>query len=103
MEIPYESNNLLTRYNDWQWLICHVDRSNNVLYLSRAAKLCNTSSLISPPLFKPGAALAMVPGYPHESGPGGPGTSGTSNNNDTAAGHSQDDEWKNIKVVSLIR
>ena len=52
-------------------------------------------SLISPPLFKPRPNLAMVPGYPHEAGPGA-----GAHNNEHAAPGSQDDEWKNIKVVS---
>ena len=53
------------------------------------------ASLISPPLFKPRPNLAMVPGYPHEAGPG----AGAHNNEHTAPGN-QEDEWKNIKVVS---
>ena len=47
-------------------------------------------SLISPPLFKPRPNLAMVPGYPHEAAQG---------NGQEVAGASQEDEWKNIKVV----
>ena len=46
------------------------------------------ASLISPPLFKPRPNLAMVPGYPHEAAP-----------REQEAGPSQEDEWKNIKVV----
>ena len=51
-----------------------------------------TPTLLSPPLFKPStrANLAMVSGYPHDSGAG-------SGQHD-ASGH-QEDEWKNIKVV----
>ena len=53
------------------------------------------ASLISPPLFKPRPNLAMVPGYPHEAGPTASG-----HNNEHAAPGNQEDEWKNIKVVS---
>ena len=53
----------------------------------RAKISCSQSSLISPPLFKPRPNLAMVPGYPHEGGL------------QAEAGASQEDEWKNIKVV----
>lgn len=53
------------------------------------------ASLISPPLFKPRSNLAMVPGYPHEAGHGAGG-----HNNEHAATGNQEDEWKNIKVVS---
>ena len=49
--------------------------------------------LISPPLFKPRPNLAMVPGYPHEAQPQGNG--GVTQE----VGGSQEDEWKNIKVV----
>ena len=59
----------------------------------RAKISCSQGSLISPPLFKPRPNLAMVPGYPHEAGPGG-------HNNEHAAPGNQEDEWKNIKVVS---
>lgn len=59
---------------------------------SRAKLACSAASLISPPLFKPRANLAMVPGYPHENGTG-------ASNHDNAA-QNQEDEWKNIKVVS---
>ena len=52
------------------------------------------SSLISPPLFKPRPNLAMVPGYPHEAAT----QNGT---REQEAGPSQEDEWKNIKVVRL--
>ena len=58
-----------------------------------AASAGSGASLISPPLFKPRPNLAMVPGYPHEAGPGG-------HNNEHAAPGNQEDEWKNIKVVS---
>ena len=53
------------------------------------------ASLISPPLFKPRPNLAMVPGYPHEAGP-----AAGAHNNEHAAPGNQEDEWKNIKVVS---
>ena len=51
-----------------------------------------TPTLLSPPLFKPStrANLAMVSGYPHDSGAGSGQHDGS--------GH-QEDEWKNIKVV----
>ena len=58
---------------------------------SRAKLACSAASLISPPLFKPRANLAMVPGYPHENG--GP-------HDNAAPAQNQEDEWKNIKVVS---
>ena len=50
-------------------------------------------SLISPPLFKPRPALAMVPGYPHEAAQANGAVS------QEGGGASQEDEWKNIKVV----
>ena len=56
----------------------------------RAKISCSQSSLISPPLFKPRPNLAMVPGYPHETGV------------QAEAGTSQEDEWKNIKVVRKL-
>ena len=52
-------------------------------------------SLISPPLFKPRPNLAMVPGYPHEAAQGNGGGVGQE-----GGAASQEDEWKNIKVVS---
>ena len=60
-------------------------------------------SLISPPLlptgpsfqlYKPNSNLAMVPGYPHDPQVGAGSATGQD------AGASQEDEWKNIKVVS---
>ena len=64
---------------------------------SRVKMSCSSAgSLVSPPLFKPRANLAMVPGFPHENGSvsgGGQADNATSNTN-------QEDEWKNIKVVS---
>ena len=59
----------------------------------RAKISCSQGSLISPPLFKPRPNLAMVPGYPHEAGQANGGV------NHEAGGPSQEDEWKNIKVV----
>ena len=61
----------------------------------RAKISCSQGSLTSPPLFKPRPNLAMVPGYPHEAPQtnGGVGQEG--------GGASQEDEWKNIKVVRL--
>jgi len=59
-------------------------------------------SLISPPLlptgpsfqlYKPNNNLAMVPGYPHDPQNG----AGSATTQDTGA--SQEDEWKNIKVM----
>ena len=64
---------------------------------SRVKMSCSSAgSLVSPPLFKPRPNLAMVPGFPHENGSvsgGGQADNATSNTN-------QEDEWKNIKVVS---
>ena len=61
------------------------DTDNNI----RAKISCSSSnSMISPPLFKPRPNLAMVPGYPHEA----------NTNQENAA--NQEDEWKNIRVVS---
>jgi len=64
---------------------------------SRPKLTCTSSSLISPPLFKPRPNLAMVPGYPHETAAGvGVGVSvGAGASHDT----NQEDEWKNIKVM----
>jgi len=59
----------------------------------RAKISCSQGSLISPPLFKPRPNLAMVPGYPHEAGQANGGL------NHEAGGPSQEDEWKNIKVM----
>ena len=55
----------------------------------RAKLPCSQPALLSPPLYKPvPAPLAMVPGYPHDPA------------QDTGqANTSQEDEWKNIKVV----
>ena len=61
----------------------------------RAKVPCSQGSLISPPLFKPRPNLAMVPGYPHEAQPQGNG--GVTQE----VGGSQEDEWKNIKVVRI--
>ena len=60
----------------------------------RAKISCSQGSLISPPLFKPRPALAMVPGYPHEAAQANGAV------NHEGGGASQEDEWKNIKVVS---
>ena len=60
----------------------------------RAKISCSQGSLISPPLFKPRPNLAMVPGYPHEAAQANGAVS------HEAGGASQEDEWKNIKVVS---
>ena len=56
-------------------------------------------SLISPPLFKPRPALAMVPGYPHSPHEAAQ-ANGAVNHEMVGPGASQEDEWKNIKVVS---
>ena len=58
-------------------------------------------SLISPPLFKPRPALAMVPGYPHSPHEAAQ-TNGAVNHDAGGAGTSQEDEWKNIKVVRHV-
>ena len=55
----------------------------------------SSSSMISPPLFKPRPNLAMVPGYPHEA-------SGAANHVSHEAAANQEDEWKNIKVVRKL-
>jgi len=52
----------------------------------------SSSSMISPPLFKPRPNLAMVPGYPHEA-------AGAANHVNHEAAANQEDEWKNIKVM----
>ena len=62
----------------------------------RAKISCSQSSLISPPLFKPRPNLAMVPGYPHEAAQANGAVS------HEAGGASQEDEWKNIKVVRHV-
>ena len=65
---------------------------------SRPKLSCTSSSLISPPLFKPRPNLAMVPGYPHEAAAGVGVGVGAGASHDT----NQEDEWKNIKVVSWL-
>ena len=62
----------------------------------RAKISCSQGSLISPPLFKPRPNLAMVPGYPHEAAQANGAVS------HEAGGASQEDEWKNIKVVRHV-
>ena len=62
----------------------------------RAKISSSQASLISPPLFKPRPNLAMVPGYPHEAPLGNTGA--VSREQEA----SQEDEWKNIKVVRHV-
>ena len=71
--------------------------------LGRAKVSCagagaGAGSLISPPLFKPRPNLAMVPGYPHEAAQ--PAAATPAAGEHSGQGH-QEDEWKNIKVVSI--
>ena len=52
--------------------------------------------MVSPPLFKPRPNLGTDPGYSHEAGAG----AGADNHVNHEATANQEDEWKNIKVVS---